>query len=50
MWEGNRLLKAKELWDSEASTSYLDNRLSDDGEIISSKLRPAALYPQEDSW
>jgi hypothetical protein len=28
----------------------LDNRLRDGGELISLTRRPAAFYPQEDSW
>jgi hypothetical protein len=28
----------------------LDNRLTDGGEVVSLTRRPAALYPQEDSW
>jgi hypothetical protein len=37
------------LWDIEAPT-FLDNRLTDGGEIVSIRHRPAALYPQEDPW
>jgi hypothetical protein len=29
---------------------FLDNRLTDGGEVDSLTRRPAALYPQEDSW
>jgi hypothetical protein len=29
---------------------FLDNRLTDGGEAVSLKRRPAALYSQEDSW
>jgi hypothetical protein len=29
---------------------FLDNRLTDGGEIVSLTRQPAALYPQEDSW
>jgi hypothetical protein len=29
---------------------FLDNRLTDGGEVVSLTHRPAALYPQEDSW
>jgi hypothetical protein len=29
---------------------FLDNRLTDGGEVVSLTRRPAALYPQEDSW
>jgi hypothetical protein len=29
---------------------FLDNRLTDGGEVVRFTCRPAALYPQEDSW
>jgi hypothetical protein len=29
---------------------FVDNRLTDGGEVVSLTRRPAALYPQEDSW
>jgi hypothetical protein len=29
---------------------YLDNRLTDGGEVVSLTRPPAALYPQVDSW
>jgi hypothetical protein len=29
---------------------FLDNWLTDGGEVVSLRRRPAALYPQEDSW
>jgi hypothetical protein len=29
---------------------FLDNRLTDGGEVVSLTRRPAALYPHEDSW
>jgi hypothetical protein len=29
---------------------FLGNRLTDDGEVVSLTRRPAALYPQVDSW
>jgi hypothetical protein len=29
---------------------FLDNWLTDGGEDVSLKSRPATLYPQEDSW
>jgi hypothetical protein len=29
---------------------FLDNRLTDGGEVVSLKRRQAAPYPQEDSW
>jgi hypothetical protein len=29
---------------------FLDNQLTDGGELVSLKQRQAALYPQEDSW
>jgi hypothetical protein len=29
---------------------FLDNRLTDGGEVVSLTRRPTALYPQEDSW
>jgi hypothetical protein len=29
---------------------FLDNRLTDGGEVVSLTRRPSALYPQEDSW
>jgi hypothetical protein len=29
---------------------FLDNRLTDGGEVVSLTRRPAALYFQEDSW
>jgi hypothetical protein len=29
---------------------FLDNRLRDGVEVVSLTRRPAALYPQEDSW
>jgi hypothetical protein len=29
---------------------FVDNRLTDGGEVVSLTHRPAALYPQEDSW
>jgi hypothetical protein len=29
---------------------FLDNRLTDGGEVVSFTRRPAAFYPQEDSW
>jgi hypothetical protein len=28
---------------------FLDNRLTESGEVVSFKCRPAVLYPQEDS-
>jgi hypothetical protein len=31
-------------------TTVLDSRLTDGGEVVSLTRRPAALYPQEDSW
>jgi hypothetical protein len=37
------------LWDVEAPTFSLDNRLTDGGEVVSLTRRPP-LYPQEDSW
>jgi hypothetical protein len=39
-------------YDCETSRSphFLDNRLTDDGEVVSLTRRPAALYSQEDSW
>jgi uncharacterized protein YpbB len=35
--------------DVEAPT-FLDNRLTDGGEVVSLTRRQAALYAQEDSW
>jgi hypothetical protein len=29
---------------------FLDNQLTDGGEVVSLMHRPATLYPQEDSW
>jgi hypothetical protein len=29
---------------------FLDNRLTDGGEVITLTYQPTALYPQEDSW
>jgi hypothetical protein len=29
---------------------FLDNRLSDGGDVVSFTRRPAALYPPVDSW
>jgi hypothetical protein len=29
---------------------FLDNQLTDGGEVVSLTRRPTALYPQEDSW
>jgi hypothetical protein len=29
---------------------FLDNRLTDGGEVVSLTRRQAAFYPQEDSW
>jgi hypothetical protein len=29
---------------------FLDSWLTDGGEVVSLMRRPAALYPQEDSW
>jgi hypothetical protein len=29
---------------------FLHNRLTDGGKVVSLMRRPAALYPQEDSW
>jgi hypothetical protein len=34
----------------EAPTFFLDNRLTDGGEVVSPTRRHAALYLQEDSW
>jgi hypothetical protein len=30
--------------------NFLDNQLTDGGEVVSLTPQPAALYPQEDSW
>jgi hypothetical protein len=40
------------LWDSVTlrSSHFLDNCLTDGGKFVSITRRPAALYPQEDSW
>jgi hypothetical protein len=32
------------------SPHFLDNRLTDGVEVVSPRDRPAALYPQKDSW
>jgi hypothetical protein len=29
---------------------FLENRLTDGGEVVSLTRRPGALYPKEDSW
>jgi hypothetical protein len=29
---------------------FIDNRLTDGGEVVSLTLQPSVLYPQEDSW
>jgi hypothetical protein len=31
-------------------THFLDNRLTDGGEVVSPTRRPPSIYPQEDSW
>jgi hypothetical protein len=46
----NRPWRPVGLWDVEAPTFSLDNRLIDGGEFVSLTRWPAALYPQEDSW
>jgi hypothetical protein len=45
----NRPRRPIELWDVEALTFSLDNRLTDGGNFVSLSRRPS-FTPQEDSW
>jgi hypothetical protein len=45
----NRPWKPTGLWDVEAPTFALDNRLTEDGKVVSLTRRPP-FTPQKDSW